>query len=141
MMGSRVRVTQAAPPFEGAFARRSAGARAKARKRVGLAWVSIVCIEHELRNGKLSDACEHVGCQFECINGEVECWIPDARLNAVIDRMKNRIPASSPHERARGAEYFARVAGAPYRWAASWQHEYILEEAQRALRAPTTGSG
>jgi hypothetical protein len=81
----------------------------------------------------LRDGCGHVGCQFLSIGGEVECWIPDHRLTAVIERMKERIRAASSEERARGADHFARVAMGPYRWAARWQHDHVFEEADEAL--------
>jgi hypothetical protein len=80
------------------------------------------------------DGCGHAGCQFVSIDCEVECWIPDRRLDAVIARMKERILTSSTEERARGADHYARVAMGPYRWAAPWQHSHVLEEAEDAIQ-------
>jgi hypothetical protein len=86
-------------------------------------------VVHDVRDG-----CDHVGCYFVRIGDDVECWIPDSRLTAVIVRMKERIRAASPDERGRGVQHFARVAMGPYRWAVEWQRVHVLEEAEHALQ-------
>lgn len=75
------------------------------------------------------DGFQHVGCLFQKIGDDIECWIPEGKLDALLARMEAEIRNPCDDDRGKRVDHFAAKALGPYSWAADWQKEHVREHA------------
>jgi hypothetical protein len=90
--------------------------------------------EFHITNVDVRVGFQHVGCLFMSVDGVVETWIPDAKLDTLIGRMKERIANPSPEDRGRDVDHHIRKALGPYPWAVDWQRDHVAEQADEAWK-------